>query len=92
MEQELRGQGMSQQGSKLSQKWPKKKKKKKKKNKKPHAHLHIRRRQSIKSQISPMKDVRGVAGTRSDGRKDGRKDGRNDRRMHAHTDVRRSFL
>ena len=25
-----------------------------------------------------MKDVRGVAGTRSDGRKDGRKDGRND--------------
>ena len=37
------------------------------------------RRQSLKFQISPMKDVRGVAGTRSDGRKgwtDGRTHGR----------------
>ena len=41
------------------------------KNQKPYAHLHMIR-QSIKFQISPMKDVRGVAGTRSDGRKEGR--------------------
>ena len=37
-----------------------------------------------------MKDVRGVAGTSSDGQKDGRKDGRNDgrtdRRTHTRTD------
>ena len=32
------------------------------KNQKPHAHLHMMKRQSIKFQISPMKDVRGVAG------------------------------
>ena len=38
------------------------------KNQKPHAHLHMIRRQSIKFQISPMKDVRRVVGTRSDGR------------------------
>ena len=44
------------------------------------------RRQSIKFQISPMNDVRGVAGTRSDGRKDGRKDGLTDGRMHKRTD------
>ena len=46
------------------------------KNQKPHAHLHMIRRRSIKFQISPMKDVRGVAGTRSDGRTEGRTDGR----------------
>ena len=38
------------------------------KNQKPHAHLHMIKRQTIKFQISPTKDVRGVAGTRSDGR------------------------
>ena len=36
------------------------------------------RRQSIKFQISLMKDVRGVAGTRSDGRNDRRTDGQMD--------------
>ena len=36
-------------------------------------------RQYTKFQISPMKHVRGVAGTRSDGRKDGRNDGQTDR-------------
>ena len=48
------------------------------------------RRQSIKFQISPMKDIRGVVGTRSDERKDIQKDGRNDGwtdgRMHTRTD------
>ena len=34
------------------------------------------RRHSLKFQISPMKVVRGVAGTRSEERKDGQKDGR----------------
>ena len=42
---------------------------------------------SIKFQISPMKDVRGVAGTRSDGGKDGQNDGRTDgERTHTRTD------
>ena len=38
------------------------------KNQKSHAYLQMIRRQSIKFQISLMKDVGGVAGTRSDGR------------------------
>ena len=51
------------------------------------------RRQSIKFQISPMKDVKGVAGTILDGRKDSRKDIRNDGRMEGCTHRRtRSFL
>ena len=33
-----------------------------------------------------MKDVRDIAGTRSEGWKDGRKDGRNDGRTHTRTD------
>ena len=76
MWQELRGQGSSQQGlMALCQN----------KNQKPHAHLHMITRQSIKFQISPMKDLRGVAGTRSDrktdGMMDGQNDGRTDKRM-----------
>ena len=51
------------------------------KNQEPHAHLHILRRQSIKFQINPMKDVR-VAGIRSDGQKDRQNDGR----MHTQTE------
>ena len=35
------------------------------KNPKPHAHLHIIGRKSTKFQINPMKDVGGVAKTRS---------------------------
>ena len=62
------------------------------KNQKPYAHLHMIRRQSIKFQISPMKDVRGVAGTRSDGRKDGRNVGRTDGWTDAHMDGLGSFL
>ena len=50
------------------------------------------KRQSIKFQISPMKDVRGVAGTRSDGRKDGRNVGRTDGWTDAHMDGLGSFL
>ena len=53
------------------------------KNQKPHAQLHIIRRQSIKFQISPMKDVR-VAGTRSDRWKDGQNDGQTDGQMYTH--------
>ena len=53
MWQESPGQGMSKQGPQLCEKWPKKKQK-------PPAHFHMIRRQSIKFQISPMKDVRGV--------------------------------
>ena len=49
------------------------------KNKKPHAHLHMIRRQSIKFQISPIKDVRGVAGKDwTDGRTDGMPGGQTD--------------
>ena len=48
---------------------------------KSHAYLHIIGRMSTKLQVNPMKDVGGVAETRSR-REDGRKDGRND----AHTD------
>ena len=43
------------------------------------------RRQSIKFQINPMKDVRGVAGTRSDRWKDRRKDRLNDGWMDRRT-------
>ena len=32
---------------------------------KPHAHIHIIRRKSTKFQMNPMKDVGGVAETRS---------------------------
>ena len=46
------------------------------------------RRHSIKFEINPMKDVRGVAGTRSDGWKDGQMDGQ----TGAHMDRRGSFL
>ena len=56
-------------------------------NQKPDAHLYMIRRQTIKVQISPMKDVRGVAGTRSDGRIDGRTDGRTHGRTHGRTRV-----
>ena len=45
------------------------------------------RRQSIKLQISPMKDVREVAKTRWDGWKDGQKDRRNDERTDGQTDA-----
>ena len=58
------------------------------KNQKPHAHLYMIRRQSIKFQISPTKDVRDG----KDGRKDGLNDGRKDGRTGAHTDGRGSFL
>ena len=58
---------MSQQGPLLHQKWPK--------NQKPHAQFHMIRRQSIKFQISPMKDVSVVVGTRLGGWKEGRNDG-----------------
>ena len=34
------------------------------KNQNPHTYLHIIRKQSIKFQFNPTKDVRGVAGTR----------------------------
>ena len=67
--QELQRQEMGQQGRNFV-------KNGRNKNQKPHAYLHMIRRQSIKFQISPMKDVRGVAGTRLDGRKDGMTDGR----------------
>ena len=50
---------------------------------KPHAHLHIIGRKSTEFQVNLMKDVGGVAETRSlrrmagqtEGRKDGQKDG-----------------
>ena len=45
---------------------------------KPHAHLHIIVRKSTKVQVNPMKDVGGVAETRSLGRTAGRPDGRTD--------------
>ena len=38
---------------------------------KPHAHLHIIGRKSTKFQVNSMKDVGGVAETRSLGRTDG---------------------
>ena len=54
-----------------------------KKKRKPHAHFHMIGRQSIKFQISPMKDVRIVAGKDwTDGRADGRTDGMTDGRIH----------
>ena len=48
---------------------------------KPYAHLHMIRRQSMKFQISPIKDIRGVAGKdwtygRNDGMTDRQTDGR----------------
>ena len=49
---------------------------------KPHAHLHIIGRKSTKFQVNPMKDVGGVAETRSLGRMAGR----TDRITHTRTD------
>ena len=46
---------------------------------KPNAHFPIIGRKSTKFQINPIKDVRGVAETRS--RTDGRMDGRNNAHM-----------
>ena len=57
------------------------------KNQKPHAHFHMIRRQSMKFQTSPMKDVRRVARTRSDGRKYGRTDRRTDGHTHGRTRI-----
>ena len=56
-----------------------------KNQKKPHAHSHMIRRQSIKFQISPMKEVRGVAGTRSARWKEGQND-RTEGQMHTQMD------
>ena len=42
---------------------------------KPHAHLHIIGRKSTKFQVNPMRDVGGVAETRSLGRPGGQTDG-----------------
>ena len=58
---------------------------------KPHAHLHIIARKSTKFQVNPMKDVRGVAETRSLGRTAGRTEGQTDGRNNAHTDGRGHF-
>ena len=58
------------------------------KNQKPHAHLHMIRKQSIKFQISQMKDVKRTWGQ-------DRKGERNDgpvRLSDAHTDGRLLFL
>ena len=52
------------------------------------SHLHVIRRRSSNFQVNPMKDVGGVADTRSLGRTDRRKDGRN----NAHTNAGGSFL
>ena len=50
---------------------------------KPQAHFHMIRGQSIKFQISPMKDVRGVA---EKDWTDRRTDGMNDGRTHTQTE------
>ena len=55
---------------------------------KPHAHIHIIERKSTQFQVNPMKDVGGVAETRSLGWTATRKD----RWNNAHTDERGSFL
>ena len=53
---------------------------------KPHAHLHIIGRMSTKFQVNPMKDVGGVAETKSLGRTAGRTEGRTDAITHTRTD------
>ena len=53
---------------------------------KPHAHLHIIGRRSTKFQVNPMKDVGGVAETKSLGRTAGRTEGRTDAITHTRTD------
>ena len=55
------------------------------KKQKPPAHLHMIRRQSIKFQISPMKDVRGVVVVETDWT-DRKTDGMKDGQMHTQTD------
>ena len=59
---------------------------------KPYANLYIIGRKPTKFQVNPIKDVGGVAETRSLGRTDGRAGGRKDGRNNAHTDGRGSFL
>ena len=49
---------------------------------KPHAHLHIAERKSTKLQMNPIKDVGGVAETKSLGRTDGWMDSRMDGITH----------
>ena len=56
-----------------------------KKNQKPPAQFHMIRRQSIKFQISPMKDVRGVVVVEKDWT-DRKTDGMKDGQMHKQTD------
>ena len=53
---------------------------------KSHTHLLIIGRQFTKFQVNPMKDVRGVAETRSHGRTAGRTVGRTDGITHTWTD------
>ena len=56
-----------------------------KKKQKPPAYFHMIRRQSIKFQISPMKDVRGVVFVEKDWT-DRKTDGMKDGQMHTQTD------
>ena len=56
-----------------------------KKKQKPPAHFHMIRRQSIKFQISPMKDVKGVVVVEKDWT-DRKTDGMKDGQMHTQTD------
>ena len=56
----------------------------KKTKQKPPAHFHMIRRQSIKFQISPMKDVRGVVVVEKDWM-DRKMDGMEDGQMHTQT-------
>ena len=51
----------------------------------PPVHFHMIRRQSIKFQISPVKDVRGVVVVEKD-RTDRKMDGMKDGQMHTQTD------
>ena len=53
---------------------------------KTDAHLHIIGRKSTKFQVNPMKDVGGVAETRSLGRTAGWTEGRTDGITHTRTD------
>ena len=56
-----------------------------KKKQKPPAHFHMIRRQSIKFQISLVKDVRGVVVVEKDWT-DRKTDGMKDGQMHTQTD------
>ena len=58
---------------------------------KPNAHLHIIGRKSTQFQVNPMKEVGGVAETRSLGQTAGWTEGRTDGRIKPHTDGRGSF-